>query len=156
MSAGVSGISNGFLELSIPANAAASFGASAIENNYSVTRGTLGNVQVNDTRWVTTDGWDLQADVATFVSGANSIAKSNLGLVPTVVAASTTATGVTAAAGTVAGSATYPTAIASAAKNANLGETGVTVLNANLTLRAPRATVAGTYTSTVTLTLATK
>ena len=156
MSAGVSGISNGFLELSIPANAAASFGASTIENNYSVTRGTLGNVQINDTRWITTDGWDLQADVATFVSGANQIAKSNLGLVPNVVVASTKATGVTAAAGTVAGTAAYPTAIASAAKNADLGETGVTVLNANLTLRAPRATVAGTYTSTVTLTLATK
>jgi hypothetical protein len=156
MSAGVSGISNGFLELSIPANAAASFGASAIENNYSVTRGTLGNVQINDTRWITTDGWDLQADVATFVSGANQIAKSNFGLVPSVVVASTKATGVTAATGTVPGTATYPTAIASAAKNADLGETGVTVLNANLTLRAPRATVAGTYTSTVTLTLATK
>jgi hypothetical protein len=156
LSAGVSGISNGFLELSIPANAAASFGASTIENNYSVTRGTLGNVQINDTRWISNDGWDLQADVATFVSGANSIAKSNLGLVPSLVAGSTTASGVVAAAGTVAGSATYPTAIASAAKSASLGDTGVTVLNANLTLRAPRTTPAGTYTSTVTLTLATK
>jgi len=156
LSAGVSAISNGFLELSIPANASASFSAASIENNYSITRGTLGNVQINDTRWITTDGWDLQADVATFASGANSIAKSNFGLVPTVVSASTTATGVTAAAGTVAGSANYPTAIASAAKNADLGLTGVTVVNANLTLRAPRTTPAGTYTSTVTLTLATK
>ena len=156
LSAGVSAISNGFLELSIPANASASFSAASIENNYSITRGTLGNVQINDTRWITTDGWDLQADVATFASGANSIAKSNFGLVPTVVSASTTATGVTAAAGTVAGSANYPTAMASAAKNADLGLTGVTVVNANLTLRAPRTTPAGTYTSTVTLTLATK
>jgi hypothetical protein len=144
LSAGVSAISNGFLELSIPANASASFSAASIENNYSITRGTLGNVQINDTRWITTDGWDLQADVATFASGANSIAKSNFGLVPTVVSASTTATGVTAAAGTVAGSANYPTAIASAAKNADLGLTGVTVVNANLTLRAPRTTPAGT------------
>jgi hypothetical protein len=125
-------------------------------NNYSVTTGTLGNVQVNDTRWITTDGWNLQADVATFVSGANSITKSNFGLVPSVVAASTTATGITAAAGTSAGSATYPTAIASSAKNADLGDTGISVLNAALTLRAPRSTPAGTYTSTITLTLATK
>jgi hypothetical protein len=156
MSAGVSGMQNGFLELSIPANAAATFGTPAIENNYSVTRGTLGAVQINDTRWITTDGWDLQADVATFVSGANSITKNNLGITPSVVLASTKATGVTAAAGTVAGTATYPTAIASAAKMADLGDTGVTVLNANLVLRAPRTTPAGTYTSTVTLTLATK
>jgi len=156
LSAGVSAIQNGFLELSIPANAAATFGSASIVNNYSVTTGTLGNVQVNDTRWITTDGWDLQADVATFVSGANSIAKSNFGFAPKVVTASTTATGVTAAASTTAGSATYPTAFASAAKNSDLGLTGVTVLNADLTLRAPRTTPAGTYTSTVTLTLATK
>jgi len=156
LSAGVSAIANGFLELSIPTNAAAVFGAPAVVNNYSVTTGTLGNVQVNDTRWITTDGWNLQADVATFVSGANSITKSNFGLVPSVVTASTIATGITAAAGTVAGSATYPTAIASSAKNADLGDTGVSVLNAALTLRAPRTTPAGTYTSTITLTLATK
>ena len=156
LSAGVSAIQNGFLELSIPANAAATFGTASIVNNYSVTTGTLGNVQVNDTRWITTDGWDLQADVATFTSGNNTIAKSNFGIAPSVVTGSTTATGVTAAAGTTAGSATYPTAIASAAKNADLGSTGVSVLNAALTLRAPRTTPAGTYTSTVTLTLATK
>jgi len=107
MSAGVQAMENGFLELSIPANAAATFGAAAIENNFSVTRGTLGNVRINDTRWVTTDGWDLQAEVANFVSGANTIDKRNLGLVPTVVNASTTATGVLAGVGTVAGSATY-------------------------------------------------
>jgi hypothetical protein len=156
LSAGVSAIANGFLELSIPTNAAASFGAPAVVNNYSVTTGTLGNVQVNDTRWITTDGWNLQADVATFVSGSNSIAKSNFGLVPSVVAASTTATGITAAAGTSAGSATYPAALASSAKSADLGDTGISVLNAALTLRAPRSTPAGTYTSTITLTLATK
>ena len=156
LSAGVSAIANGFLELSIPTNAAATFGAPAIVNNYSVTTGTLGNVQVNDTRWITTDGWNLQADVATFVSGANTIAKNNFGMVPSVVTASTTATGITAAAGTVAGSATYPAPLASSAKNADLGDTGVSVLNAAITLRAPRTTPAGTYTSTITLTLATK
>ena len=156
LSAGVSAIANGFLELSIPTNAAATFGAPAVVNNYSVTTGTLGNVQVNDTRWITTDGWNLQADVATFVSGANTIAKNNFGLVPSVVTAATTAEGITAAAGTVAGSATYPAPLASSAKNADLGLTGVTVLNAALTLRAPRTTPAGTYTSTITLTLATK
>jgi len=156
LTVGVSAIDNGFLELSIPANAAATFSAASIENNYSITRGTLGNVQINDTRWITTDGWDLQADVETFVSGANTIAVSNFGLVPSVVAGSTTATGVTATAGTVAGSATYPRAIASATPGADLGLTGVTVLNANLTLRAPRITPAGNYTSKVTLTLATK
>jgi hypothetical protein len=156
MSAGVQAMENGFLELSLPANAAATFGAAAIENNYSVTRGTLGNIRINDTRWITTDGWDLQAEVNNFVSGANTIDKRNLGLVPIVVNASTTATGVLPGAGTVPGSTGAVVAMASAAKGADLGDTGVTVLNANLTLRAPRTAAAGTYTSTVVLTLATK
>ncbi len=156
MSAGVSAIQNGFLELSVPALAAAAFTAPTIENNYSITRGTLGNIQVNDSRWVTTDGWDLTADVDTFKDGTKEIAKSNFGLAPKKVANLTTATGQTLATATVAGSATYPTAFASAAKLADLGDTGITVLNADLTLRAPRTTLAGTYTSKVTLTLATK
>jgi hypothetical protein len=156
MSAGVSSITNGFLELSIPAAAAAVFTSPTIENNYSVTRGTLGNITINDSRWVTTDGWDLTADVDTFKDGSKEIAKSNFGLAPRKVANLTTATGQTLATSTVAGSAQYPTAFASAAKLADLGDTGVTVLNADLTLRAPRTTLAGTYTSKVTLTLATK
>ena len=156
MSAGVSAIQNGFLELSVPANAAAVFTSPTIENNYSITRGTLGNIQINDSRWVTTDGWDLTADVDTFQDGSKQIAKSNFGLAPRKVDNLTTATGQTLATATVAGSATYPTAFASAAKFADLGNTGVTVLNADLTLRAPRTTLAGTYTSKVTLTLATK
>jgi hypothetical protein len=156
MSAGVSAIQNGFLELSIPAAAAAVFTSPTIENNYSITRGTLGNIQINDSRWVTTDGWDLAADVDTFKDGTKEIAKSNFGLAPRKVDNLTTATGQTLATATVAGSATYPTAFASAAKFADLGNTGVTVLNADLTLRAPRTTLAGTYTSKVTLTLATK
>ena len=156
LAAGVSAISNGYLELSIPAGAAASFTAPVIENNYSVTRGTLGNIQVNDSRWITTEGWNLQADVSNFVSGANTLAKSNFGIAPRVVTANTTATGITAGSATVAGSATYPTRFAEAATGADLGNTGVTVLNADLTLKAPRTTAAGTYTSTVTLTLASK
>ena len=156
MSAGVSAIQNGFLELSVPANAAAVFTAPTIENNYSITRGTLGNIQINDSRWVTTDGWDLTADVDNFKDGSKEIVKSNFGLAPRKVANLTTATGHTLGTATVAGSAGYPTAFASAAKLADLGDTGITVLNADLTLRAPRTTLAGTYTSKVTLTLATK
>jgi hypothetical protein len=156
MSAGVSAIQNGFLQLSIPANAAATFGSASIVNNFSVTTGTLGNIEVDDTRWSSNNGWDLQADVASFVNGTNTIAKSNFGFAPTVVTGSTTASGITAATGTTAGSATYPTAFASGAAGADLGTTGTSVLNASLTLRAPRTAPAGTYTSTVTLTLATK
>jgi hypothetical protein len=147
---------NGFLELSIPTNMTASFREPRIVNNYSVTNGMLDAIQVNDTRWLSNDGWDLQVDVATFVSGANSIAKSSLGLVPSVVASSTTASGISAAEGTIAGSATYPAALASGAKNANLGSTGVSVLEASLTFIAPRDSPAGTYISTITLTLTTR
>ena len=147
---------NGFLELSIPTNATATFEEPTILDTYSVTTGTLGNVQVNDTRWITNDGWDLSVDVATFVSGQNQISNSSLGLVPTVVSGLTTASGITASTATVAGRASYPIVLASGAKNAGLGTTGVSVLNAALTFVAPRTAHAGVYLSTITFTLTSK
>lgn len=148
--------SPGVLSLTVPAGAAATFSAPALVNNVSTTLGTLGAVTVNDGRFLTAQGWDLSANVADFVNAAdatNTIAKKQLGVAPSVTVAGTTATGVTAAAPQVAGSAVYPAAMASGAAS---NTTGSSVIDAGLTFLAPQAKAAGTYTSTMTLTVVSK
>jgi hypothetical protein len=66
---------------------------------------------------------------------------------------SATASGTTAGLTQTAGSAGYPAIIASGAAGNVVGNT---VVNAGLTLVAPRDKPAGTYTSTMTLTLLSK
>jgi hypothetical protein len=144
---------NGALSLSVPASAAATFDSPRLENNKSTTDGTLPNVTVTDGRVVTRQGWTLSANVADFVNGSVTIGKANLGIAPSVVAGSTTASGVTAGTATVAGSATYPFTFAEAAASQTVGNS---VLGGNLTFVAPQDKAAGTYTSTLTLTLASK
>jgi hypothetical protein len=147
---------NGTLSLSVPANAAANFGAPTLVNNKSTTTGTLPNVTVVDGRVVTRQGWTLSANVADFVNATDNaitIGKTNLGVAPSVVAGSTTATGVTAGTATVAGSAAYPMTFAEGAANNTVGNS---VLGGNLTFVAPQEKAAGTYTSTLTLTLVSK
>jgi hypothetical protein len=153
MSATTTAAVNGALSLSVPASAAATFGSPTLVNNKSTTTGTLPNVTVTDDRVVTRQGWTLSANVADFVNGSVTIGKANLGIVPSVVAGSTTASGVTAGTATVAGSATYPFTFAEAAANQTVGNS---VLGGNLTFVAPQDKAAGTYTSTLTLTLASK
>jgi hypothetical protein len=147
---------NGTLSLSVPASASATFGSPTLVNNKSTTTGTLPNVTVVDGRVVTRQGWTLSANVANFVNATDSaitIGKANLGVAPSVVAGSTTATGVTAGTATVAGSASYPFTFAEAAAASSVGNT---VLGGNLTFVAPQEKAAGTYTSTLTLTLVSK
>jgi hypothetical protein len=153
MSATTTAAANGALSLSVPASAAATFGSPTLVNNKSTTTGTLPNVTVTDDRVVTRQGWTLSANVADFVNGSVTIGKANLGIAPSVVAGSTTASGVTAGTATVAGSATYPFTFAEAAANQTVGNS---VLGGNLTFVAPQDKAAGTYTSTLTLTLASK
>jgi hypothetical protein len=147
---------NGALSLSVPANAAASFGLPSLVNNKSTTTGTLPNVTVVDGRVVTRQGWTLSANVADFVNSSDNtvtIGKTFLGIAPSVVTGSTTATGVTAGTATVAGSATYPFTFAEGAAANTVGNS---VIGGNLTFVAPQEKAAGTYTSTLTLTLVSK
>ncbi|WP_166790583.1 MULTISPECIES: hypothetical protein [unclassified Cryobacterium] len=147
---------NGALALTVPAGAAATFSAPSLVNNKSTTVGTLGAVTVNDGRVVSRNGWDLSANVANFVNSTDAtstISKVQLGLAPSVTVAGTSATGVTAAAAQVAGSASYPAAFASGAAANTVGDS---VLNAGLTFVAPQEKAAGTYTSTLTLTVVSK
>jgi hypothetical protein len=144
----------GTLSLSVPANTTATLGAATLVNGLSTSTGTLGAITVNDGRNSGKQGWTLTTAVAPFVSSADatvSIPAAQLGIAPKVV--STTALGVTAAAASTAASAatSAPFAEASAAT-----AVGSTVLNADLTFVAPSDKAAGTYTSKVTLTLASK
>ncbi|TFD68750.1 hypothetical protein [Cryobacterium ruanii] len=148
------GANDGVLSLSVPVGAAAVFAAPTLVNNKSTTTGTLGNVTVADGRSVTRKGWDLNASVTDFVNASdntNTISKAQLGLIPKVV--SSEATGVTVGPVQVAGSATYSSLFASGAAANTVGNT---VLNADLTFVAPANKAAGTYVSTLTLTVVSK
>lgn len=142
---------NGALSLSVPAGATATLGAAALNaSGQSVSTGTLPTFQVSDQRYVTKPGWTVNTSVAAFASGANTIVPSALSIAP-VIDASTTATGVTKVASLLGNT----TAAAFAEAAAGQG-TGTTDLSAALTLTAPLGTPAGTYTSTMTVTVVSK
>ncbi|WP_127819268.1 hypothetical protein [Microbacterium sp. CPCC 204701] len=101
-------------------------------------------------------GWTLNAEVADFVnSSANNdvIEKSALGLAPKQVG--TAVEGVDLGDTQVAGAGTYSAVFAEGAADSSTLEAG-TQFDADLTFAAPAKAKKGTYTSTLTLTLASK
>ncbi|MBC7761269.1 MAG: hypothetical protein H7201_05625 [Candidatus Saccharibacteria bacterium] len=144
---------DGALNLVSPSSATTTFGTAVLNSvtKLSTSTATLGNFSVQDDRIVSHPGWTLTSTVADFVSGSNTISKAQLGMVPKVV----TGNGAGAVVGTtqVAGSATYPSTFASAV---NYATVGTTVLGADLTFVAPASAAVGTYTSTLTITLASR
>jgi hypothetical protein len=142
---------DGTLSLSVPQGASVTFGTATLNaGNRSTSTGNLPQVTVQDDRITSRLGWDLQANVAAFVSGATSIASTNLAITPSIVA---NAGGVTVASTPLAGSASYPFEIADAALDNGVG---TTTISGGLTFVAPVGAPAGTYTSTLTLTLVSK
>jgi hypothetical protein len=120
-------------------------------NNRSTSTGTLPQVTVIDERYSSKPGWSVTANVENFVGGGNTIGKANLAIVPSIV---TNAGGMTVASTPLAGSAVaYPYTIADAPVNNGIG---TSIIGGTLTFSAPIATPAGTYTSTLTLTLVLK
>lgn len=121
-------------------------------NSQSVSTGTLGKFSVVDDRSISKRGWDLTASVDKFTNGTNTVDNSALGMKPQMT--SNSGPGLpTMGAEQVAGSAVY------AAKFAELSSgsySTLTDLNADLAFKAPLGTKAGTYTSTLTLTLVSK
>jgi len=127
--------------------------AAAVARGATTTAVPLGAIKVTDDRNALL-GWTLKADASDFTSGSNTIAKSALGIAPNIVSGVTD--GITLGAAQVAGSASYPVATLAQAA-AGYGTLAVgTSLNADLTFKAPNNAVSGTYTSTLTLTLASK
>jgi hypothetical protein len=144
---------DGVLSLVVPANAKATLGTASLVNQLSTSTGTLPTFQVSDQRVVSAPGWDLTASTAAFVNASDAtktIDSKQLGVKPAVVG---TANNVVPGAEHVAGDSTAFSGFASAAAGSGLGSTS---LNAALTLVAPANTPAGTYNSTMTLTLTSK
>jgi len=142
----VPAVVDGLLALAAPASTTSTIGGATIVNGKSTSTGTLGNFQVQDGRAASKPGWTLTtSSVGDFVNGATIIGKQNLGLAPKNVGGAPAVLG----APQVAGSATYPSLLAQMAA----GTAGSSTLDADLTFVAPAGSPAGTYTSTLTVTL---
>jgi hypothetical protein len=123
----------------------------ALVNGASVVSGTLGSFKVTDLRQVSKPGWRLSTYVTDFAKGTDTIAASALGIDPKIVSqAGTGATAPTLGAAMTSGSASYPWNFATLA---GTSFSGVSTYNADLVFTAPQGKPAGTYTSTLTLTL---
>jgi hypothetical protein len=146
---------DGVLSLVAPTNTTVLIGNPVLDpiSKLSTSTGTLGDVTVSDGRVVTHRGWELSAAVTDFAlegDASKTIGKAQLGFAPKIVSSPTGATGVTKAAAQPAGSAVYAAAFAAADNGPVVGNT---VVNADLTFVAPATAAAGTYNSTLTLTL---
>ena len=144
---------DGTLSLVVPSGAKAVLGTASLVGGLSTSTGTLPSFSVDDQRVVSKPGWNLTASTANFVNAADNtktIDSKQLGVKPTVV---TNPGGVVAGTEHVAGDATAFSGFASAPAGTG---TGATSLSADLKLVAPAGTPAGTYASTMTLTLVSK
>jgi hypothetical protein len=144
---------DGSLSLVAPSGATTTFGAPTLIDNTSVSVGTLPSVKVVDNRKVSKPGWSIDADVRDFVlatDAAVTIPKINVGLLSEVDAALTDAKGVVPATEQVAGRATYPAPYVLAPAGSGVG---TSVVGGHIVLVAPQEKPAGTYTSTLSLTL---
>ncbi len=146
---------DGALSLVAPSNLNVAIGSPVLSNGtygQSVSTGTLGQFSVQDNRYATHKGWTLTTSVNDF-AGPVAVGKAQLGVKPVLVTAGSQAGGVTVGAEQVAGSAVYPSTFASAVDNTTVGTTN---FNADLKFVAPANAPAGTYTSTLTLTVISK
>ena len=148
---------DGVLSLSAPANALVTFGTAVVSptTHLSTSTGALGNITVQDGRALTHRGWDLTSSVSDFVNDANSalvIPKAQLGFAPSIVSQPSGSV-ITQPAAKVAGTSALLGTFASADSSSTVGDT---VLNAALTFVSPASAAAGTYASTLTLTLVSK
>jgi Bacterial Ig-like domain (group 3) len=124
----------------------------ALVNGQSVVSGKLGTFKVTDLRQVSKQGWDLKTTVAQFVHGTDTIENTALNITPTS-ALLNSGTGTSPAVLGGASGGIYPWTFASLAAGSF---SGVSTFNADLVFTAPAAKPAGTYTSTLTLTLISK
>jgi hypothetical protein len=149
-------IVDGPLSLEVAPNAAAVFNTPILVNSRSVTLGTVEGFAVVDERQLSKPGWTVAVNVAPFVLNGDqtkTFDSSHLGLTPSLVAQLSTSFGVEIGTGVTAGTDSYPAVFAQAAPGVGTGRTS---LIGNLTLIPPLQHTAGTYTSTMTLTLTSK
>jgi Htaa len=129
---------------------AVSLGTAQLVNGRLVAAGEIKPVVVSDTR-TTANQWSITAQVSDFTSGGTTVAGSHLGWTPKVVSAGGDAVaGPAVASGITAGDGLASPAVLGSAANGHAA--GSTTLGADLDLRLPSTTAAGTYGATLTLT----
>ena len=124
--------------------------------NGSLSSAKLGKLMVTDLRQVSKPGWNLTTTVGTFTrqGGTDTIANTALGIAPSLVKqAGTGATAPTLASALAAGSGSFPYLFATVAGG---GWSGQSTYDADLSFLAPSSAPAGTYSSTLTMTLVSK
>ncbi|RFA12872.1 hypothetical protein B7R22_14595 [Subtercola boreus] len=145
---------DGILTLVAPASATTVLGTATLVGGQSTSTGNLGKFTVKDDRVVTHKGWTVTTSVTDFTNSGDSavtIDKKQLGIEP--IAVGTKPANVTLSAAQVAGAAVNPALFAQAD---NTTAVATTDLDAKLTFVAPGDKPAGTYTSKLTVTLASK
>ncbi len=132
----------------------------AADGSLLSTAGALNPITVTDTR-AGNPGWNVSGQVTDFADGANAINGANLGWTPKIVDKSPvqtiTAGPVVTPANAIVPGAAAPTGLGlstarTLATAAALAGNGTANLGADLALKVPTSTLAGTYTATLTLT----
>ncbi|MFB2556206.1 hypothetical protein [Herbiconiux liangxiaofengii] len=144
---------DGTLSLVAPASNTAVIANPTLVDGLSTSTGTLGAFSIVDERYQTHPGWTLTTTVTPFTNAADAskiIDPKQLGVAPKLVEPNSA---VTLANAQTAGSATYPSVFA---QTGNAAASGTVKLNADLKFVSPANYPAGTYTSKLTLTLASK
>ncbi|MFF3025823.1 hypothetical protein [Microbacterium sp. NPDC057944] len=132
-----------------PAPVSLSGATSRGEGEVWTAKGATGEITVNDDRRSADAGWTLNGHISPLISGANTIAASNLGWAPVKVSGSGTA-----GPAVIAGSSAGLTSDAPLASGAGSAEPNAkTTVSAELTLAVPATAPAGNYSGTLTLTL---
>lgn len=144
---------DGALSLVAPVSNTATIGNPTMVDGLSTSTGSLGEFSVVDERFQTHPGWTLTTTVTQFTNSADSskvINASQLGVAPKLVNPNSL---VTLANPQVAGSGVYPSVFA---QTGDTAAAGTVAMNADLKFVSPVNMPAGTYTSKLTLTLASK
>jgi hypothetical protein len=128
-------------------------GTATVNGSLLTASGTLGPVVVTDTRQVGSSAWSLTGNDTDFTSGANSFDGGYLGWTPALVGSANAGTAGAAVLPTPGGAGLKAAAHTLASGGVVVG-TPTTTVSAGLNLAVPAQTPAGTYTSTLTITLA--
>jgi hypothetical protein len=150
---GVSAVSSGSLTLTVSSTPVTMTTPKNIGTALDST-GALSPVSVSDSRQPSQPGWDLTGSASDFAAGANTFTGNALGWTP-AISTPNTANDVTAGAAVTANSPGLKTAAPLASAAVGKGA-GTTVLGGALDLQIPFSTPAGSYSSTMTITLISK
>lgn len=142
----------GALTWTIPNNNPVALSAVVDNGTYLQATGSINPVTVTDTRTFQTNAWTLSGQVGNFTGGAGSIDGKYLGWSPKIVTAGAGITaGSAVASGWDSGNGLKTASVLGSAADGHAAGSGS--LGADLTLKVPAETPAGSYTAPLTLTV---